>query len=344
MDAHFAFMKRCFALAEKGIGRVAPNPMVGCVIVHNDNIIGEGFHQQFGEAHAEVNAINSVTDKSVLQEATLYVNLEPCAHFGKTPPCANLIIQYKIKQVVIANFDSNPLVAGKGIAQLREAGIEVLEKVLEKEGRFLNRRFFTFHEKKRPYIILKWAKSSDNFFAPIGGQQLWLTGEKAKRLTHQWRTEERGILVGTHTALIDNPQLTARLYEGNNPTRIVIDKENVLIDKLAIKDQQAPTIIFNQSITKTSNNLTYIAIDFNQNVIEQMLGKLMELNISSVIIEGGAFTINHFIQQNIWDEARVFTAPLTLNKGIPSPSLLCSELKKENIGKDILNIYFNFDL
>jgi diaminohydroxyphosphoribosylaminopyrimidine deaminase/5-amino-6-(5-phosphoribosylamino)uracil reductase len=337
-------MKRCFALAEKGIGRVSPNPMVGCVIVHNDNIIGEGFHQQFGEAHSEVNAINSVTDKSVLQEATLYVNLEPCAHFGKTPPCANLIIQYKIKQVVIANFDSNPLVAGKGIAQLREAGIEVLEKVLEKEGRFLNRRFFTFHEKKRPYIILKWAKSSDNFFAPIGGQQLWLTGEKAKRLTHQWRTEERGILVGTHTALIDNPQLTARLYEGNNPTRIVIDKENMLIDKLAIKDQQAPTIIFNQSITKTSNNLTYIAIDFNQNVIEQMLGKLMELNISSVIIEGGAFTINHFIQQNIWDEARVFTAPLTLNKGIPSPSLLCTVLKKENIGKDILNIYFNFDL
>lgn len=344
MDAHFAFMKRCFALAEKGIGRVSPNPMVGCVIVHNDNIIGEGFHQQFGEAHSEVNAINSVTDKSVLQEATLYVNLEPCAHFGKTPPCANLIIQYKIKQVVIANFDSNPLVAGKGIAQLREAGIEVLEKVLEKEGRFLNRRFFTFHEKKRPYVILKWAKSSDNFFAPIGGQQLWLTGEKAKRLTHQWRTEERGILVGTHTALIDNPQLTARLYEGNNPTRIVIDKENMLIDKLAIKDQQAPTIIFNQSITKTSNNLTYIAIDFNQNVIEQMLGKLMELNISSVIIEGGAFTINHFIQQNIWDEARVFTAPLTLNKGIPSPSLLCTVLKKENIGKDILNIYFNFDL
>lgn len=344
MDAHFAFMKRCFALAEKGIGRVAPNPMVGCVIVHNDNIIGEGFHQQFGEAHAEVNAINSVTDKSVLQEATLYVNLEPCAHFGKTPPCANLIIQYKIKQVVIANFDPNPLVAGKGIAKLREAGIEVLEKVLEKEGRFLNRRFFTFHEKKRPYVILKWAKSSDNFFAPIGGQQLWLTGEKARRLTHQWRTEERGILVGTHTALIDNPQLTARLYEGNNPTRIVIDKENMLIDKLAIKDQQAPTIIFNQSITKTSNNLTYIAIDFNQNVIEQMLGKLMELNISSVIIEGGAFTINQFIQQNLWDEARVFTAPLALNEGIPSPSLPCSAFKKENIGKDILNIYFNFDL
>jgi diaminohydroxyphosphoribosylaminopyrimidine deaminase/5-amino-6-(5-phosphoribosylamino)uracil reductase len=344
MDAHFAFMKRCFALAEKGIGRVAPNPMVGCVIVHNDNIIGEGFHRQFGEAHAEVNAINSVTDKSVLREATLYVNLEPCAHFGKTPPCANLIIQYKIKQVVIANFDPNPLVAGKGIAKLREAGIEVIEKVLEKEGRFLNRRFFTFHEKKRPYINLKWAKSSDNFFASIGGQQLWLTSEKAKRLTHQWRTQEQGILVGTHTAMIDNPQLTARLYEGNNPTRIVIDKENMLSDKLAIKDKQAPTIIFNQSITKTSNNLSYIAIDFDQNVIEQMLGKLMELNISSVIIEGGAFTINQFIQQNLWDEARVFTAPLALNEGIPSPSLPCSAFKIEKIGEDILNIYFNFDL
>jgi diaminohydroxyphosphoribosylaminopyrimidine deaminase/5-amino-6-(5-phosphoribosylamino)uracil reductase len=344
MNEHLPFMERCFELAEKGLGFVAPNPLVGCLIVLNNKIIGEGFHQQFGEAHAEVNAINSVTDKSVLREATLYVNLEPCAHFGKTPPCANLIIQYKIKQVVIANFDPNPLVAGKGIAQLREAGIEVIEKVLEKEGRFLNRRFFTFHEKKRPYIILKWAKSSDNFFAPIGGQQLWLTGEKAKRLTHQWRTQELGILVGTHTALIDNPQLTARLYEGNNPTRIVIDKENMLSDKLAIKDKQAPTIIFNQSITKTSNNLTYITIDFNQNIIEQMLGKLMELNISSVIIEGGAFTINQFIQQNIWDEARVFTAPLTLNKGIPSPSLPCSVVKKENIGEDILNIYFNFDL
>jgi diaminohydroxyphosphoribosylaminopyrimidine deaminase/5-amino-6-(5-phosphoribosylamino)uracil reductase len=344
MNEHLPFMERCFELAEKGLGFVAPNPLVGCVIVINNKIIGEGFHQKYGEAHAEVNAINSVTDKSVLREATLYVNLEPCAHFGKTPPCANLIIQYKIKQVVIANFDPNPLVAGKGIAQLREAGIEVIEKVLEKEGRFLNRRFFTFHEKKRPYIILKWAKSSDNFFAPIGGQQLWLTGEKAKRLTHQWRTQEQGILVGTHTALIDNPQLTARLYEGNNPTRIVIDKENMLIGKLAIKDKQAPTIIFNQSITKTSNNLTYISIDFNQNVIEQMLEKLMELNISSVIIEGGAFTINQFIQQNIWDEARVFTAPLTLDKGIPSPSLLCSAFKKENIGEDILNIYFNFDL
>lgn len=336
-------MERCFALAEKGLGQVAPNPLVGCVIVLNHKIIGEGYHQCYGEAHAEVNAINSVANKDLLKEATLYVNLEPCAHFGKTPPCANLIIQHQLKKVVIANADPNPLVAGKGIALLRAAGIEVVDQILEQEGRFLNRRFFTFHEKKRPYVILKWAKSSDNFFAPIKHKQHWLTGIEAKQLTHQWRTEEQSILVGTQTARIDNPQLTARLHKGKNPTRIVIDKHNILANHLAIKDHQAPTVIFNQSLTKTIDNIAFVAIDFNQNTVTQILQKLKELNISSVIVEGGAFTINQFIQQNIWDEARVFTAPQTLVEGIASPMINRTFFQQQKIGNDTLTTYLNLD-
>jgi diaminohydroxyphosphoribosylaminopyrimidine deaminase/5-amino-6-(5-phosphoribosylamino)uracil reductase len=316
-------MQRCLELAVNGLGKVAPNPMVGCVIVHNDRIIGEGYHAAYGAPHAEVNAIKAVKDKELLKNAKLYVNLEPCAHFGKTPPCSDMIIQHQIPEVIIGCMDSYSEVAGKGIEKLRKSGCQVTVNVLEKESRELNRRFFTFYEKKRPYVILKWAQTLDGFIdidrSNPDIKPEWITNKFLKILVHKWRTEEVAILVGTRTAKNDNPQLTAREWHGSNPVRIVIDEKSTLPSHLHLFDQSTRTIIFTSQIKANKPNLEYISIDFNQNIIPQILDQLYELGLQSIIVEGGKMILESFIQAGFWDEARVLIGNKVFQKGIKSP-------------------------
>jgi diaminohydroxyphosphoribosylaminopyrimidine deaminase/5-amino-6-(5-phosphoribosylamino)uracil reductase len=335
------YMEKCIALAQRGMSHVAPNPMVGCVIVHKDRIIGEGYHMKYGEAHAEVNAINSVQDKALLSHSTLYVNLEPCSHFGKTPPCSNLIIENKIKRVVIGSNDPNPLVAGKGISLLLNAGIEVHTKVLKEQCDFLNRRFLKFHIKKAPYVILKWAESADGYIAPLDSKQVWLSGSESKTLSHQWRTEEQAILIGRKTAEIDNPQLTARLFVGKNPLRILINKENKLDRNLNAFNKESNTVVFNSTIDKNEKHLRFIKIDFNCSVVEQILNHLYAMKIISVIVEGGADTLKHFIDKNLWDEARIIKTEKVITSGIPAPELPYTTGKHIMVGNDKLEVVLN---
>jgi diaminohydroxyphosphoribosylaminopyrimidine deaminase / 5-amino-6-(5-phosphoribosylamino)uracil reductase len=335
------FMKRCLKLAKNGMGLVSPNPMVGCVIVYEGEIIGEGFHQEYGEEHAEVNAINSVKDKSLLNKSTLYVNLEPCAHFGKTPPCSNLIIEHKILKVVIGCVDSFSEVSGKGIEKMENAGIEVVVGMLEKESRILNKRFFTFHEKNRPYVILKWAESKDGFIAPNNqNEPFWMTSSESKKLVHQWRIEEDAILVGRITAQKDNPFLTVREVQGENPIRIVIDKDLKLSSGLNLFDSNAKTIIFNTLKTKEIDNNYFIKINVN-NLIKSILQELHKQNIQSVIIEGGSKTLQSFIDKNTWDEARIFTTNIKLENGLKSPIIKGKNSSEIQIDTDFLKIIVN---
>ena len=334
-------MQRCLDLAIQGLGNVAPNPLVGSLIVHDDKIIGEGFHQQFGKAHAEVNAIQSVTEKDLLKHSTLYVNLEPCSHFGKTPPCADLIIQSKIPRVVIGSYDPNPKVAGKGIQKLRDAGLEVITEILKTESDFLNRRFITAHTKHRPYIILKFAKSADGFMALNEPKQFWFANGLSKKLMHKWRTEEQGILVGRNTVAIDDCELTARLWQGKNPVRIVIDKNNSLPRDRKIFNTLAETLVFNEVETKTVASVDSVQIDFSKNVLEQVLQHLQTNEIQSVIIEGGPDTLRYFIEQNLWDEARIFTTTHQLETGKPSPIISGRVIEETEIETDILKIIIN---
>ena len=334
-------MSRCLELASKGLEYVSPNPMVGSVIVYENKIIGEGYHKEFGKEHAEVNAIASVKNKSLLKYSTLYVNLEPCAHFGKTPPCSNLIIEHKIPKVVIGCVDTFSDVNGKGILKMEKAGIEINIGVLEKESQELNKRFFTFHEKKRPYIILKWAKSKDGFIAPKDQiAPFWMTNSDSKKLVHQFRAEEDAILVGRVTAQKDNPSLTVREIRGKNPIRIVIDKDLKLSKKLILFNNEAKTIIFNTQITKTLNSNYYIKIDCI-NLIDNMLNELYKQNIQSLIIEGGAKTLQSFIDEKLWDEARIFTANKTLIEGVKSPKIKGEIVYETIIDKDQLEIVKN---
>lgn len=339
MQNHETYMLRCIELAKKGMGHVAPNPLVGCVIADNDVIISEGFHSAFGNEHAEPNAIKKVDD-ALLKKSTLYVNLEPCSHFGKTPPCADLIISKGIKKVVVGNLDVNPLVAGNGIRKLQEAGIEVIHGILNQECRELNKRFFTFHEKKRPYVILKWAQTNDGFMSkmplPANTAENWITGLESKALVHQWRTEEQSILVGHNTVVADNPQLTARLHEGNNPIRIVIDRSLDLDLHYNVFDNKAKTLIFNSIKNETIKNLHWIKIDFT-NFMDELFHQLYQLNINSVIVEGGARTLEHFINTGLWDEAKVFVNPnLNFENGIESPLLDFKNETFQSIGHDKL--------
>ena len=321
MQNHEFFMQRCLTLGQKGIGLVSPNPMVGCVLVYEGEIIGEGFHQKYGESHAEVNAINSVNDKSLLNKSTLYVNLEPCAHFGKTPPCSNLIIEHKIPKVVIGCVDSFSDVAGKGIEKMKNKGIEVKVGILEKESRELNKRFFTFHEKNRSYVILKWAESKDGFIAPKHQTEpFWMTSSKSKILVHKWRSEEDAILIGRITAEKDNPSLTVREVSGVNPIRIVIDKDLKLSSDLNLFDSNAKTIIFNTIKNNKTNSNIFIKTSFT-NLVLNILEELHKQNIQSVIIEGGATTLQSFIEAKLWDEARIFTTNKELNDGVKSPNI-----------------------
>ena len=340
MKTHEYFIDKCISLARKGVLDVSPNPMVGCVIVNNGEIIGEGYHKECGKNHAEVNAINSVKDKSTLRNSILYVNLEPCCHHGKTPPCTDLIIKYNIQKVVIGCQDTFSKVSGKGIKKLKDNSVDVIYGVLEKDCVELNKRFFCYHIKKRPYIILKWAKSKDNFIAPINQEKpFWMTSEKSKKLVHSWRAEEDAILVGRKTVVADNPFLTVRTSKGKNPKRIIIDKDLLLDIKSNVFDDQADTIVFNNIKSAKIDKRTYLKADFN-NLNEDILNQLYNRNILSLIVEGGAITINSFIATNLYDEIRVFTADKFLKNGVNSPELPDINLIETSIiNNDKLEIY-----
>lgn len=345
MNTDETYMQHCLQLALKGFGNVAPNPMVGCTIVNNGEIIGEGYHQQYGQAHAEVNAINAVKDKKQLLNSTLYVNLEPCAHYGKTPPCADLIIEHKIPNVVIGCTDSNSIVNGRGIEKLIDAGISVKVGVLEDECKKLNERFFTFHEKKRPYIILKWAQTSNGFIdikrnEENPGKALQISGSESRKLLHQWRSQEQAIMVGSNTALLDNPQLTVREWEGKNPLRITIDKWLRIPKHFHIFDKTTPTLIFTALDEPSVNNLIFVKIDFEKPIIPQILQELYNRSIQSLIVEGGEQLLNSFINEDLWDEARVFISDNKIKNGVSAPVLLSDPIKKEIIGQDRLSTFF----
>jgi diaminohydroxyphosphoribosylaminopyrimidine deaminase / 5-amino-6-(5-phosphoribosylamino)uracil reductase len=328
-------MHRTFELAQLSVGKVSPNPRVGCVIVHDGKIIGEGWHQKFGEGHAEVNAIQNVGDRSLLKESTLYVNLEPCSHVGKTPPCADLLIRHQVKKVVISTIDSNPLVGGKGIEKLRQAGIEVEVGILKKEGRELNKRFFTFVEKKRPYIILKWAQTADGFIARSNFDSKWISSEYSRQLVHQWRSEEDAVLVGKNTALYDNPFLTVRDWAGRNPVRVVIDRSLQLPKTLHLFDGTIKTICYNYLLEAEETNVDYVKIN-EANFTDQLLADLHTRGIQSVIVEGGAKTLNEFIEKNSWDEARVFTSKNVFGAGIAAPKISSLKSTEQLVGDDLL--------
>lgn len=347
MKVQEKYIKRCIELAKNGLGTTYPNPLVGCVIVFENVIIGEGWHKKSGEAHAEVLAIESVRNKELLYESTLYVSLEPCSHFGKTPPCADLILKYKIPNVVIGTIDPNSKVSGKGIQKLKDSGVNVTYGILVNECNELNKRFFTFHSKTRPFIILKWAESSDGFISPINKKEqkpVWLSNEYSRQLVHKWRSEEQAILVGTQTIIDDNPSLTVRDWVGKNPIRVLIDRDNAIDTSSNVFDNQAKTIVFsNKEVTSNSDTIQYIKIDFDKNSTQAIVDKLFENNIQSIIIEGGRKTIQSFIDANLWDEARVFIGEINLNEGTKAPKLNRANYYKSLIKKDTLLIYRNDD-
>jgi|TARA_R110000823_G_scaffold195162_1_gene326472 diaminohydroxyphosphoribosylaminopyrimidine deaminase / 5-amino-6-(5-phosphoribosylamino)uracil reductase len=339
-------MSRCIQLAKNGLGTTYPNPLVGSVIVHDGKIIGEGWHYKAGLPHAEVNAIKSVVSPELLKEATIYVSLEPCSHFGKTPPCADLIIENEIKKVVVGSLDPNPKVAGRGIKKLMDAGCEVIVGVMEEECNELNKRFFTFHQKKRPYIFLKWAQTADGFIAPkenlrIETKPVWITNEFSRQLVHKMRAEEQAILAGTNTVLQDNPSLTVREWAGENPMRIVIDRSLKLSQDFSVFDESSNTIIFNEKETITSENLYFQKIDFSEKIPQQICTSLFQRNVQSVIIEGGAKTLQTFIDANLWDETWVFNGKSNFEEGIKAPIFKGVFISEEKIKDDTLRIFKN---
>lgn len=337
-------MLRALELASLGKGAVSPNPMVGCVIVHGDDIIGEGYHEEYGQAHAEPNAIASLKNPDLLPSSTVYVTLEPCAHWGKTPPCANLLVEKKVNKVVIGTVDTNPLVGGKGIQILKDAGIEVVTGVLDKKVREQNKRFFTFMEKKRPYIILKWAQTKDGFIARENYDSKWISNAYSRQLVHRWRSEEDAIMVGTLTAKYDNPQLNVREWIGKNPIRIVVDRNLTLDRSLQLFDQSQSTLCYNQVKEQKSENLEHVRLPAGFNIGE-ILEDLYQRKIQSLIVEGGAQLLNRFIQENLWDEARVFTGQVQFGsglpagrQGIPAPKIHGSIINEMEIIGDLLTI------
>lgn len=333
------FMQRALELATLGRGFVSPNPLVGCVVVHDHKIIGEGWHRKFGEAHAEVNALQGVQDKSLLPESTVYVNLEPCSHFGKTPPCVDLLLRHSVKKVVIGNIDTHPKVSGEGIKKLRDAGIEVITGILDKQGRELNKRFFTQVEKNRPYILLKWAQTADGFIARENYESKWISNEFARQWVHKWRSEEDAVLVGTKTAFHDNPQLNVREWTGRHPVRVVIDRFLKLSEKLRVFDQSQKTIVYNLLKHEEHENLLLIRLD-EETFLPQMMNDLLRHNIQSVMVEGGAQTLQFFIDAGWWDEARVFVSKRTFGKGISAPRLNGNLFAEENVITDKLFTYY----
>ena len=337
-------MKRCLELARKGMSYVAPNPMVGAVVVYNNKIIGEGFHKKYGESHAEVHAIHSVADKSLLKKSTLYVNLEPCSHTGKTPPCCELISSYKIPKVVIGCGDTSSKVNGNGIAHLKNKGVEVKCGVLEEESIRLNKRFFTFQHKKRPYIILKWAESADGFMDRKRDKNEkginWISKPNTKLVTHQWRSEEACILVGRKTVENDNPSLTTREVNGPNPIRLIIDPNLKLKKGYKVFNDDAQTYLFNNLKNQRNGNVAYIKVG-KKNFILDMLSFIYQQKWNSIIVEGGASTINQFLEKNIWDEARVIVGKPQFNSGLRSPVLIQNAFSIANFNDDTVKTYLN---
>lgn len=339
-------MKRCLELAVLGAGKTSPNPMVGAVIVQNGEIIGEGYTSPYGGPHAEVNAVRSVIDqvgeakaRELFSESTIYVSLEPCAHFGKTPPCADMIVDMGFKEAVIACLDPFAKVNGLGLKKLQDAGIRTEVGVMEDDAKWVNRRFFTKLKEFRPYVILKWAETADGYFAPVLGQR-WISNQASKQLVHKWRSEEDAILVGKRTAELDNPSLTVREWKGRNPKRILIDKNLELAESLSIFDEAAETIIFNAKKTDWQGNRKYIELEnFDLYLPQQILYQLYLMDVQSIIVEGGRKTLDLFIQAGLWDEARVFVGAESWAEGIQAPKLI-GDLKEEiQVGSDQLKIY-----
>lgn len=335
------YMNRCLELAKKALGKTYPNPLVGSVIVHQDRIIGEGYHHKAGENHAEINAIKSVKNPDLLQESTIYVSLEPCSHFGKTPPCANKIVELGFKKVVIGTLDSHEKVNGKGKQIIESAGIEVVSGVLEKQCKELNKRFFTFHQKKRPFIILKWAQSADGFIDDHF-QPAQIGNALTKQFVHQIRSEENAILVGTATALNDNPSLTTREITGRNPIRILIDFDLKVPINNHIFDDAAKTLIFNTQKNESSKNLQFIKTE-RKDFLPQLMPILYEMQIQSVLVEGGRQTLEHFIQANLWDEALVISnGNLFFTNGTKSPSFFANPFCTKNFGDNQISFFNNY--
>ncbi|MFZ6051389.1 bifunctional diaminohydroxyphosphoribosylaminopyrimidine deaminase/5-amino-6-(5-phosphoribosylamino)uracil reductase RibD [Halocola ammonii] len=343
MATHEKYMQRCLQLAEKGLGSVSPNPMVGAVIVHNDKIIGEGFHRKFGEAHAEVNAINNVEDHELLKEATLYVNLEPCSHYGKTPPCSDLIIEKKIPKVVIANLDPYDQVNGSGVEKLKQAGVEVITGVEAEKGAHLNRRFFIFHQKQRPYIVLKWAESRDGLMDVERSEGdkgvYWISHPNTKKLVHKWRSEEAAVMVGANTAQNDNSALTVREITGRQPLRILIDPNERVSHENRIFDGSVPTIIFGKA-NRTHGNTEWITINDKSSLVPEMLRTLHKRGVQSILVEGGAITLTEFIRAGCWDEARKITGDVHLLKGKKAPHPGVKPTESYNFGTDLIEIFY----
>jgi diaminohydroxyphosphoribosylaminopyrimidine deaminase/5-amino-6-(5-phosphoribosylamino)uracil reductase len=344
MMTNESYMRQSLELAEKAKGYTAPNPMVGAVLVHEGRIIGKGWHHFRGSHHAEVNCLNSVAegDRALIRESTMYVNLEPCAHQGLTPSCAVRLVKERVKKVVIANADPFEKVSGRGIAILEQGGIEVETGLLEAEGLWLNRRFFCFHDQKRPYVILKWAQTADGFIAPVDGSRLQISGEESMRLVHKWRTEESAIMVGATTARNDNPRLTARLWEGKQPLRIVLDRNLQLPETNHIFDEAAASWVVNEQRETLHGNLHSIKLPFDDSLLPALMERLHQAEMQSLIVEGGAHLLDCFIEQGLWDESRIFISPKILKEGIQAP-LLNDEVAamETRSGEDTLQFFVN---
>ena len=337
-DNHKKYIQRTFYLAKKGIGKVAPNPLVGCVIVKNNNIIGEGYHKEYGDKHAEINAINSVSNKKEIEGSSVYINLEPCNHFGKTPPCSDALVKLKPKEVIISNKDPNPLTNGKSIKKLIDNNINVRSNILKEEGEELNKRFFKNQIKKLPFIILKWAQTSDGFIAKSDGSSKWISNDISRTLVHKWRSEELGILVGAKTVNSDNPKLNVRSWDGKDPIRVIIDPNNRCSNKSDILSDTLPTLIYNKKRESKVQNKQFVRLsEFNLiNILKDILSK----GISSIMVEGGSFTLQSFIENNLWDEARVFVSGGKFKNGIKAPKIKLSSPQK--IGSDQLYLMKNY--
>lgn len=342
------FMRRCLDLASKAEGMTYPNPLVGAVIVYDDKIIGEGYHLKAGGPHAEVWAVESVENRELLELSTLYVNLEPCSHFGKTPPCADLIISKKIPRVVIGTTDTSEKVAGKGLSKLREAGCEVVTGVLEEECRRINRRFFTFNEKKRPYITLKWAQSADGYIDRVrpegcSAEPAWISGNPERILVHKWRASEQAILVGAGTIRADNPRLNVREWKGNNPVRIVLSASGSLPEHVAITDCIGSNIVFTFYPEKIRiPGAVVVKLEHQKPASLQVCDYLYNWGVQSLFVEGGAQVLRHFINTGYWDEARVFYGEQCFTDGIKAPEIKGNRLAETKFSKSLLEVFLNF--
>jgi len=347
MQEHEVYMRRCLELAPLGMGSVSPNPMVGALLVHDGKVVAENYHQRYGGPHAEVLVVEEVIRKygsdaaALFRDSTMYVSLEPCAHHGKTPPCANLLAQHQLKEVVVACRDPFGHVNGQGITIMEEAGIRVTEGILADASRWLNRRFFTRISEQRPYVILKWAQTADGYMAPADRTQRWITGAEAKQLVHRWRSEEDAVLVGVRTAIADNPKLNVREWQGRNPKRVLIDKDLVVSESAHLLDGSTETIVLNATRTDWKDNVKYLALeDFDWYLPQKILFQLYLMDIQSIIVEGGRKTLDLFIGAGLWDEARVFTSSHTWGDGIPAPRCHAPLASSQQVGADRLNIYY----